>query len=61
MYKQILLTDKELELLAQVLDQYINEKRSKDDVNIINAHIILRHISGFKSTSSLNQIAFCGK
>ena len=44
MYKQILLTDKELELLEQVLGWYIVEKRSKNDPHYVNAHIMLRHI-----------------
>jgi hypothetical protein len=61
MYKQILLTDKELELLSQVLGWYLVEKRSNPDVNYTNAHIILRHIQGKKPTENRNQIAFYGK
>ena len=61
MYKQILLTDKELELLEQVLGWYIVEKRSKNDPHYVNAHIVLRHISGKKSSENCNQIAFYGK
>ena len=61
MYKQILLTDKELELLEQVLGWYIIEKRSNNDPHYVNAHIMLRHISGKKPTENSNQISFYGK
>ena len=61
MYKQILLTDKELELLQQVLGWYLVEKRSKNDPHYTNAHLILRHLSDRKSTENCNQIAFYGK
>ena len=61
MYKSILLTDQELELLAQVLGWYLVEKRSKDDPHYVNAHLLLRQISGKKPTEQRNQIAFSGK
>jgi Na+/phosphate symporter len=61
MYKSILLTDQELELLSQVLTQYLSKKSDKNDQNIINAHIILRHICDKTSKQNSNQIAFYGK
>ena len=61
MYKQILLTDKELELLASIIDDYIEQKRDKPGFEINNAHIMLRHICGIKSHNNTNQITFCGK
>ena len=61
MYRQILLTDKELELLSQVIGWYLVEKRSNPDTNYTNAHIILRHIQGRKPTEKVNQLAFYGK
>ena len=61
MYKQIQLTDKELELLASMIRYYIGEKRDKQGFQINNAHIILRHISGIKSRKGSNQIAFSGR
>jgi len=61
MYKQILLSDKELELLASIIQSYIDEKKTKPNLQINNAHIILRHISGKKSSENSNQIAFYGK
>ena len=61
MYKQIQLTDKELELLASMIRYYIGEKKDKPDFEINNAHIILRHISGKLSHENRNQIAFLGK
>jgi hypothetical protein len=61
MYKQILLTDKELELLASIIGDYIDQKRDNPDFQINNAHILLRHINSKKSTENCNQIAFYGK
>jgi hypothetical protein len=61
MYKQILLTDKELELLQKALGWYMVEKNQKDNAEYINAHIVLRHISDKKSTENRNQILFYGK
>ena len=61
MYKSILLTDKELELLSQVLGWYLVEKRSKDDPNYVNAHLILRSITHKQPNEERNQIAFFGK
>jgi hypothetical protein len=61
MYKQILLTDKELELLASIIRYYIGEKTDKPGFEINNAHILLRHIMGKKPTENLNQITFYGK
>ncbi len=61
MYKQIQLTDKELELLASMIKYYISEKQDKPGFEINNAHIMLRHISGKLSHENRNQIAFLGK
>ena len=61
MYKQIQLTNKELELLASMIQYYIDQKRDKQDFQITNAHIIMRHISGKLSHENRNQIAFLGK
>jgi hypothetical protein len=61
MYKQILLTDKELELLASIIQYYIDQKRDKPGFEINNAHIVLRHICGVDSHQNTNQITFCGK
>jgi hypothetical protein len=61
MYKQILLTDKELDLLASIIQYYIGEKKTKPGFEINNAHILLRHISGKKPTENINQITFYGK
>jgi hypothetical protein len=61
MYKQIQLTDKELELLASMIQYYIDQKRDKPDFEINNANILLRHICGIKSRKGSNQIVFSGK
>ena len=61
MYKQIQLTDKELELLASMIRYYIGEKKDKPGFEINNAHIMLRHISGINARKGSNQIAFSGK
>jgi ribosomal protein S26 len=61
MYKSILLTDKELELLKSILDSYLSSKSTNKDQNIINAHILLRVISNKKSNEARNEIAFFGK
>jgi hypothetical protein len=61
MYKQILLTDKELELLASIIQSYIDGKKTNPGFQINNAHIILRHISGLETHKPSNQISFCGK
>ena len=55
------MTDSEMELLQQVLGWYLVEKRSKNDPNYTNAHILLRQIGGKKPTEPRNQIAFSGK
>lgn len=61
MYKQIQLTDKELEILHQVLGWYLTEKKHKNHPNYTNAHIMMRHIGGKLSHESTNQIVFSGK
>jgi len=49
MYKQIQLTNKELELLASIIHYYIDQKRDKPGFEINNAHIMLRHIIGINT------------
>jgi hypothetical protein len=61
MYKMIQLTDKELELLASMIQYYIDQKKDKPGFSVNNAHIMLRHISGKLSHNNRNQIAFSGK
>ena len=61
MYKQIQLTNKELELLASMIQYYIDQKKDKPCFEINNAHIMLRHISGINSRKGSNQIVFSGK
>ncbi len=61
MYKTIQLTNKELELLASMIQYYIDQKTNKPDFEINNAHIMLRHISGIKSRKGSNQIVISGK
>lgn len=61
MYKQILLTDKELDLLASIIRYYIGEKTDKPGFQTNNAHILLRHIVGQKPSENQNQITFYGK
>jgi hypothetical protein len=61
MYKTIQLTNKELELLASMIQYYIDQKNNKPDFEINNAHIMLRHISGIKSRQGSNQIVISGK
>lgn len=61
MYKQIQVTDKELVLLASIIQDYINQKQGKEGFEINNAHILLRHISGVNTHKASNQIVFSGK
>jgi hypothetical protein len=61
MYKQIQLTNTELELLASIIQYYIDQKKDKPGIEINNAHIILRHIRGITSQKDNNQIVFYGK
>jgi len=49
MYKQIQLTKDELELLASMIQYYIDQKRHKPSFELNNAHIILRHICGISA------------
>jgi hypothetical protein len=53
MYKQIQLTDKELDLLASMIQYYIDQKQDKPGFEINNAHIMLRHISGINTRKGL--------
>ncbi|NDB59017.1 hypothetical protein EB001_11250 [bacterium] len=61
MYKTIQLTDKELEILHQVLGWFLTEKQHKDNPNYTNAHIMMRHIGGKLAHQDRNQIVFSGK
>lgn len=61
MYKQIQLTDKELQILHEVLGWFLTEKANKDHPHYVNAHIMMRHIGGKLSHENRNQIAFFGK
>ena len=61
MYKQIQLTNVELELLASIIQYYIDQKRDKPGFEINNANIMLRHIRGVTSQKDNNQIVFSGK
>jgi len=61
MYKTIQLTNKELELLASMIQYYIDQKKDKPDFEINNAHIMLRHICGINSRKGSNQIVISGK
>jgi hypothetical protein len=61
MYKQIQLTNSELDLLASMIQYYIDQKKDKPGFEINNAHIMLRHICGVNSRKESNQIVFSGK
>jgi hypothetical protein len=61
MYKQIQLTNSELDLLASMIQYYIDQKKDKPGFEINNAHIMLRHICGINARKGSNQIAFSGK
>jgi hypothetical protein len=61
MYKQIQLTNKELDLLASMIQYYIDQKKDKQGFEINNSHILLRHICGIKSRKGSNQIVISGK
>ena len=61
MYKIIQLANKELDLLASIIQYYIDQKKDKPGFEINNAHIMLRHISGINARQGSNQIVFSGK
>lgn len=61
MYKSIMLTDKELELLASIIRYYLGEKDQKDNFQVNNAHVLLRHISGINARFGSNQLVISGK
>ena len=61
MYKTIQLTNSELDLLASMIQYYIDQKQDKPGFQINNAHIMLRHISGINTRKGSNQIAFSGR
>jgi len=52
MYKNVLLTDREIALLKTVISQTLNEKLSVDRNNLT---IILNRLRGVKPTVSYNQ------
>ena len=61
MYKQIQLTNVELELLASMIQYYIDQKKDKPGFSVNNANIMLRHIVGINARKDNNQIVFSGK
>jgi hypothetical protein len=61
MYKQIQLTNSELDLLASMIQYYIEQKKDKPGFSVNNAHIMLRHIIGINAQKNNNQIVFSGK
>jgi len=61
MYKQIQLTNKELKLLVSMIQYYIDQKKNKPCLEINNAHIMLRHISGITAHKGSNQVALNGE
>lgn len=61
MYKSIQLTDKEIELLSNIIGYYIRKKKDQPGFQINNAHIILRHLNGKLTHNNTNQIALWGK
>jgi len=61
MYKQIQLTNKELDLLASIIHYYIHEKKDKPGFEINYAHIMLRHIIGVNAQKDNNLIVFGGE
>lgn len=61
MYKSIQMTDKELALLASIINYYIDQKKNKPGFEINNAHILLRHITSKKPNQDNNHLAFYGK
>ena len=52
MYKNVLLTDKEIALLKSVINQTLHEKMSIDRNNLT---IILNRLRGIKPTQTYNQ------
>jgi hypothetical protein len=52
MYKNVLLTDKEIALLKSVINQTLHEKMSIDRNNLT---IILNRLRGIKPTKTYNQ------
>ena len=61
MYKTIQLTNSELDLLASMIQYYIDQKKDKSGFSVNNAHIMLRHICGINAHKGSNQIAFSGR
>ena len=61
MYKQIQLTNSELDLLVSMIQYYIDQKKNKPGFSVNNAHIMLRHICGINARKGSNQITFSGK
>lgn len=57
MYKNILVSQKELILLEQILNDSI-KNRPNDSKNI---HILIRHICGKEAQSDTNKNTICGK
>ena len=58
MYKNVLLTDKEIAILKTVINQTLHEKVSVDRNNLT---IILNRLRGIKPTHTYNQTVNYGK
>ena len=58
MYKNVLLTDKEIALLKRVVGDYLHEKLTPERSNLT---IILNRLRGIKPTVSYNQSINYGK
>lgn len=58
MYKNVLLTDKEIALLKRVVGDYLHEKLTPERNNLT---IILNRLRGIKPTVSYNQSINYGK
>ncbi len=58
MYKNVLLTDKEIALLKRVVGDYLHEKLTPERNNLT---IILNRLKGIKPTVSYNQSINYGK
>ena len=56
MYKSILLTDKELNLLGKIIGFYMANNEPDSGCQHLNAHILLQQILGKQPTLCSNQI-----
>jgi hypothetical protein len=58
MYKNVLLTDREIALLKRVVGDYLHEKITPEDKNLT---IILNRLKEIKVTNTFNQTVNYGK